>query len=462
MNNDTAVLNGGIVDAPLFENLKASFAGELLLNGDVGYDEARKIWNGMIDRKPAVIARCKSKEDVVSAVNFARENNLIVSIKGGGHNVTGNAVCDGGIMVDFSLMRSVKVDASRRLAVVEPGATWGDFDKATQAFGLAAPGGLVSTTGVAGLTLGGGVGWLVRKHGLSCDNLVEAEIVLADGRQLTVNTASNQELLWGLRGGGGNFGIVTSFTFRLHPLGKVVGGMILHPREQARQVLQFYREFMNTAPDDLTLYTSLLTSPEGIPLIAFAGCYSGDPGKAEEVLAPLRNFGSPVADLFQPIDFVALQTLLDAAFPHGNRYYWKSCFLKELPDQAIDEIIAAAGLVPSPLSAVILEYYGGASIHEPEGGSAFPHREPAFDLVIVSNWIDNGDDENNINWTRKFFQDMEPFSSHKVSVNFLGVEGEERVKEAYEESYQRLAALKSKYDPGNLFRMNQNIAPAGG
>ncbi len=439
--------------------LQKLIKGKVLTEGDDDYEIARKVWNGMIDKRPAIIIQCLNNDDIIQALKIAQKNSLSVSVRGGGHNVTGNAVCEGGIMIDLSLMRSVKVDPEMRVADVQTGATWGDFDKATQEHGLTSTGGLVSTTGVAGLTLGGGVGWLVRKHGLCCDNLIGAEIITAEGNLLKLSTKENPELFWGIRGGGGNFGIITSMRFQLHPVEQIVGGMILHPQSKAKELIEFYREFMKTAPNELTLYTCLLTSPDGFPVVALVGCYSGDPGKAEAVLKPLRDFGTPLADLMQSMPYIALQTMLDAPFPHGNRYYWKSGFLKNLSFEAIDTIIENAATVASPYTAIILEYYGGVSSHEPEGGTAYPHRQAEFDLVIISNWINREEDEKNINWTRNFFEAMKDYSSHRVYVNTLGVEGEERVKEAYGESFQRLVALKNKYDPGNLFRLNQNIKP---
>ena len=449
----------GKFEQQIVTNFRKKLTGDLLLPGDQAYDETRKVWNGMIDRQPALIVRCKNCEDVIHAVNFAREHNLLLSVRGGGHNITGNAVCDGGIMVDLSLMKSVKVYPEQQTADVETGATWGDFDAASQKQGLATTGGIISTTGVAGLTLGGGVGWLVRKHGLSCDNLLAADVVTAEGNLLRTNANENQELFWGIRGGGGNFGIVTSMKFRLHKINTVLGGMIIHAREKAKEIIKFYREFMKTAPEELTLYTALMTSPDGIPVVALLGCYAGDLEQGEAVLKPLREFGSPVADLIGPIPYIQMQTLLDAAAPHGNRYYWKSNFMEDLSDESIDVIISYAAAMPSPFSLVLLEYYGGASSREPEGGTAFPHRVSQFDLVIGSNWVDNQEDERHISWTRNFWEAMQPYSSHKVYVNVLGVEGEERVKEAYGKNYPRLVALKRKYDPNNLFRLNQNIKP---
>ena len=434
-------------------------SGKVLEPGEAGYEEARKIWNGMINRRPKLIVQCESVKDVLEAVKFATSNNLIVSIRGGGHNVTGNAVCDDGIMIDLSPMKNVQVDPNQRTAVAQTGATWGDFDKATQAFGLATTGGIISTTGIAGLTLGGGVGWLVRKLGLSCDNVIAAEVVTADGKLLVANEVENPELFWGLRGGGGNFGIVTSLTYKLHPVSTILGGMILHPIAEAKKVIQFYREFMKTAPEELTLYTSILHTPDGVQVIGFIGCYSGDMSAGEKVLRPLRDFGSPIVDLFQQQPYLQIQTMLDAPFPHGNRFYWKSGFLESLSDGAIETILTHALKVSSPISAIILEFYGGAALREPSSGTAFPHRVAQFDLVIISHWINPDDDEKHMEWTRSFWNEMAPFTSNRAYVNALGVEGEERVREAYGENYDRLLALKKQYDPKNVFCMNQNINP---
>jgi FAD/FMN-containing dehydrogenase len=453
------ITSAGKLNQLTITNFQKKVTGDLLQPDDIGYEEARKIWNGMIDRRPALIVRCKNSNDVIAAVHLAREQNLLISVRAGGHNISGNAICDGGIMVDLSLMKSIKVDAEQKLADVETGATWGDFDAASQEHGLATTGGAVSTTGVAGLTLGGGVGWLVRKHGLSCDNLLEAEIVTADGVLLKANANQNHDLFWGIRGGGGNFGIVTSMKFQLHDVSTVLGGMIIHPRDKAVEVMKFYREFVKTAPEELTLYLAMLTSPDGIPVIALAACYAGDLVTGEAVLKPVREFGSPVADLIAPIPYTQMQMMLNPAVPHGNRYYWKSNFLEELSDEAIELTVTNAASAPSPFSIILLEYYGGAANREPEGGTAYPHRVSQFDLIIASNWIDTKEDEKNISWARNFWESIQPFSSHRVYVNVLGVEGEERVKEAYGKHYERLAGLKRKYDPDNLFRLNQNIKP---
>jgi FAD/FMN-containing dehydrogenase len=409
------------------EALQSALQGTILMEGDAEYETARKIWNGMIDRKPLLIVRCTSTADIQHAVKFARKNNLLISVRGGGHNVSGSAVCDAGMMIDLSLMRTINVFAEEKFAVVEMGATWGDFDKATQQYGLATTGGLITTTGVAGLTLGGGVGWLVRKCGLSCDNLMEAEVVTADGTVCKASLSENPDLLWGIRGGGGNFGIVTSIKMQLHEVHTVLGGMILYSREKAKEVIRFYREFIKTAPNELTLYAGLLTSPDGLPVVALVGCYCGNVEEGEAVFKPLRAFETPLVDLIQPL---------------------------------IDLLISQMAVNPSPYSATLIEYYGGAASRAPEGGSSYPHREFQPDLVIISNWPDKQDDEKNINWTRNIWDALQPYLSHKVYVNALGVEGEARVKEAYGENYERLAKLKRKYDPDNIFRMNQNILPA--
>ena len=439
--------------------LRGEISGKVLEPSTEGYDEARKIWNGMIDRRPALIVQCASTFDVITAVKFATAHDLIISVRGGGHNITGNAVCDGGVMIDLSSMKKIQVDPVGKTATAETGAMWADFDKATQAFGLATTGGVVSTTGIAGLTLGGGVGWLVGRFGLSCDNVINAEVVTAEGELIIANEVENEELFWGLKGGGGNFGIVTSLTYKLHPVSTVLGGMILHPMDNAREVIKFYREFIKSAPDELTLYSAFIHTPDGIQVCGYVGCYSGDLDEGEKVLKPLREFGAPIADLFQEQPYTQIQGMLEAPFPHGNRYYWKSGYLESLSDDAIDTIITFAKTVTSPISAIILEFYGGAANREPAGGAAFPHRKEQIDLVIISNWVNMDEDEKHIEWTRAFWNGMQPYSSKRVYVNALGIEGEQRVREAYGENYDRLLALKKRFDPKNVFRLNQNINP---
>ncbi|MCW3110314.1 MAG: 6-hydroxy-D-nicotine oxidase [Segetibacter sp.] len=449
----------GSSNMQIIDELRKRFSGKLSERGDVDYEVARKVWNGMIDKYPLLIATCKKSDDVIQCVNFARQNELPISIKAGGHNVTGYAVCDDGLVIDLSEMASVKVDPEKQEAVVEAGATWAEFDTAAQQYGLATTGGVVASTGVAGLTLGGGVGWLVRKHGLSCDNLLEVQLVTADGKLVTANAEENSELFWGVRGCGTNFGVVTTMKFKLHKVGLVLAGIIAYPQTEAKEVLQFYREFVRKAPEEITLYANLTTSPDGFPIIALAGLFSGDLEKGEALIKQIREFKTPVLDLVQPMPYVQMQSMLEPAFPHGHRYYWKSSFLKDLSDEAIDVITSNVAKIPSPFSCTILEFYGGASSREPEGGTAYPHRQSEFDLVVISNWQSTQDDEKNINWTRNLYEAIQPFSSHRVYVNALGKEGQDRVKEAYGPNYDRLLALKRKYDPNNLFRLNQNIVP---
>ncbi len=369
-------------------------------------------------------------------------------------------MCDGGVVLDLSGQRGVRVDPASRTARAQPGATWGDFDAETQAFGLASTGGVVSTTGIAGLTLGGGVGWLVRKHGLACDNLISADVVTADGSPLTVDEQQIGDLFWGIRGAGPNLGVVTSLEYRVHPVGPVFGGMVLHPHDEAKNVFAFYREFVRDAPEDVTLYCGLLTSPDGVPVVGMVGCYCGPMERAEEVLAPVRAFGRPVGDLFQPMPYTAMQRILDAAFPAGLRYYWKSDFLLDLPDPAVDALIEGSRAKPTPLSAVIVEWYGGAASRVPEDATAFPHRAPQYNLVISAAWEHPVDDERGRAWAQGVWQSVRPFSSGRVYINALGIEGEERIHEAFGANYGRLAQVKAKYDPDNVFRVNQNIAPA--
>jgi hypothetical protein len=416
----------------------------------------------MIDKRPALIARCLGVSDVINCVNFARTHSLLVSVRGGGHNVAGISICDGGLMIDLSLMKGVRVDPAQGTARAEPGVTWGDLDRETQAFGLVTPGGIISTTGIAGLTLGGGVGWLVRKHGLSCDNLLSADLVTADGRFLTAGTTENADLFWGIRGGGGNFGIVTSFEYRLHPHGNVLGGMLLYPRSKARDLLRFYREFMPSAPEDLGVYAGLLTSPDGQPVVGLIVCYSGPLEKGAEVIRPLREFSPPMADLVSEIPHQAMQTMLDGAFPAGNQNYWKSTFLSELSNEAIDVVIDCASRVTSPLSAVVLEYYGGAASRVGETETAFAHRSAQYDLGILSQWADPAESEQHIKWARDSFDAIQPFSNGNYLFNFLGLPDDQKidqVKAAAGQNYPRLVELKNKYDPTNFFQLNPNIKP---
>jgi FAD/FMN-containing dehydrogenase len=439
---------------------KASLRGQLLLPSDEGYDDARKLWNAMIDKKPALIARCAGAEDVISCVNFARANDVLVSVRGGDHSAAGNALCDGGLMIDLSSMNSVSVDSAQRIARAGGGSRWGDFDRETQAFGLATTGGTNSDTGVGGLTLGGGLGWLASKYGLACDNLLSADVVTADGRLLTANDAENADLFWGIRGGSGNFGVVTSFEFRLHPVGPMVlAGLVMHPFERAKDALRFYGDFSSNIPDELNTLGALLTSPEGFPVVATAVCYHGPIDKGEEVLRPLREFGPPLVDQISPMPYTAIQTLLDDAFPRGRHYYWKANLLEDISDDLIDDLVEHFATVPSPFTGIAFQQLGNAANRVGKSDTAFSHRDARYDCVAISSWTDPAEAETNIRWTREFFDLTRAFSPGGIYVN--GVMEPETVKFAYrDETYERLAALKNKYDPTNFFRNNPNIEPA--
>jgi len=435
--------------------------GTILRPDDAGYEEARAVWNGMVDRRPAAIVRCLDTADVVKAVNAAREAGLGVAVRGGGHNAAGLAVADGALVVDLTMMRSVDVDPVARTARADGGATWGDFDRVTQAHGLATTGGAISSTGIGGLTLGGGIGWLGRAYGLACDNLISAEVVTADGRTVTASADENPELLWGLRGGGGNFGVVTSFTYQLHPVGEVLGGMLVHPANRAMEVLRFYREFTASAPDELTVFAGLMTSPDGLPIVGVLVCYCGPVEEGERVIRPLRDFGPPIVDQIAPMPYTTLQSMLDDAFPPGLQVYWRSHFMRELSDDAIDTMIDGFSQVTSPLTAVLLEHLGGAVSRIDRDATAFDHRDAEYNLAIIGRWPDPSMTDAGVAWTRELWSALQPHASG-VYVNYLGIgESASRVKDAFgAEKYQRLAALKRQFDPNNLFRFNQNITPS--
>ena len=462
----TTTGHDGTLGETVIEEFSAGLRGDLLRPGDDGYDEARKCFNAMIDKRPALIARCAGIADVIDAVNFARTNDILVSVRGGGHNVSGSAFCDGGLMIDLSPMKSVRVDPEGHTARTEPGVTWSEFDHETQAFGLATTGGLVSTTGVAGLTLGGGIGWLMGSHGLACDNLLSVDVVTADGRLLTASESRNQDLFWGLRGGGGNFGIATSFEFQLHPVGQLLGGMVIHPLDQAVELIRFCDEFTRTAPAELGSLVVFVTSPEGERVVAIAVCYNGPVEEGERVLKPLREFGTPLADVVAPMSYTQVQGMLDEGFPPGLQNYWKSSFLTGLDDKAIEVIVDHVRNAPSPNSAVAIEQLGGAVSRVGMDDTAFNHRDARYNLLIVGMWPDPAAKDENVKWVRDLWDAMQPYSSGGVYVNYIGQEGDEgdaRVKDAYgPEIYERLVALKNKYDPTNLFRLNQNIKPTSG
>jgi FAD/FMN-containing dehydrogenase len=449
-----------ILEEAAVQDFAASLRGPLLRLGDGGYDAARKVWNGMIDRRPALIARCAGVADVIAAVRFARDHELLVSVRGGGHNITGNAVCEGGLMIDLSPMKSVRVDPVDRTARAEAGLTWGEYNRETQAFGLASTGGVVSTTGIAGLTLGGGLGWLMGKHGLSCDNLLSADLVTADGQFLTASADQHPDLFWGLRGGGGNFGVVTSFKYRVHPVGPVLAGMVLHPMAKAREVLRFYRDYARTCPDALTAFAALMTSQEGAPVVALVVGYIGDLAEGEALVAPVRKFGSPLVDTIAPMSYVQLNQMFDAAFPYGGvQRYWKSSFLKQLGDDVLEILVDRGATMRSPMSMVGFFHVHGAAARVNANETAFGLRDDQWDYDVISQWDDPAESSGHIQWTREFWTAVEPFATGKVYVNHLDAEEGTRIRAAYSDDYGRLVALKNKYDPTNLFRLNQNIKP---
>lgn len=442
-------------------NWQTQLEGALITPADAGYDASRRIWNGMIDRRPAVIARCRSAADVQVAVKLARAEGMNFSVRGGGHGVAGMAVCDGGLMIDLSPMKGVKVDAGAREAIASPGVLWGEFDQATQAHGLATTGGQVSHTGIAGLTLGGGLGYLMGKHGSTCDNLLSVDVVTADGELLTASADQNQDLFWAIRGAGSNFGVVTSFRYRLHPLKEVLAGLLLHPRERASELTAFYREFMAGSPDELDTTIGFLNSPEGVPLVGIVVVYAGEQGEGARLLEPLRKFGPPVADLIQPMPYCAAQSMLDAAVPIGDRYYWKSNFVNELSPALVNVLSAGASAMPSPLSVILLFEVKGAIQRVAKEAMAFDHRDANFELSIIARWTDPAADEANIQWTREVWKAAQPYVSTAVYANHLtGDEGPQRIRASYGAGkWDKLAKLKARYDPGNFFKMNHNIIP---
>ena len=450
---------GMVVGYDRIERFQAAFRGEVIQPGDSGYETARKIWNASIDKHPGIIARCSGVADVVAAVNFARENDLLVAVRGGGHNVAGKALCDDGIVIDLSGMKGIHVDAKNHTARVQGGATLGDVDRETHVFGLAVPAGIISKTGIGGLTLGGGVGWLVRKYGLTCDNVLSFDIVTADGEPRVASANENEDLFWALRGGGGNFGVVTSFEFRVHPVSTVLGGVIMYPRDRAVEVLRFYRDFTQSAPEELTAYVALLHTPDGIPAVAIIACYCGDLTEGEKVFRSLRTFSSPMVDMIQPMPFPQMQTLLDGAFPDSNYNYWKSTFLRELSDDALVVLVEHANRSTSPLTGVVIEYYGGAASRVGVSETAFAQRQAQYSLIFLAQWTNPGESQLHIEWARALADSIRPFSSGAYYLNYLGEEGEDTIKAAFGLNYDRLMTVKKKYDPENFFCLNQNIKP---
>ena len=452
------------------EELKAGFGGDVILPGDEAYDGARTIWNAMVDKRPALIARCATTSDVVRALNFARENGLVLAVRGGGHNIAGSALCDDGVVIDLSPMRAASVDVDARRVTVEGGATLGDLDAATQTHGLATPVGINSTTGIAGLTLGGGFGWLSRKYGMTVDNLESAEVVTAAGEVVRASATENPDLFWALRGGSGNFGVVTQFEFRLHPVGpNVLSGLIVYPMAEAKTVLQQYREFIANAPDELCVWAVLRKAPplpflpdsvHGTDILALALMYAGDATKGDPLIDPLRKFGTPVGEHVGVQPYTAWQQAFDPLLTAGARNYWKSHNLSTLEDGLIDEVINSVNNLPSPQCEVFIAAIGGATMRPAPEFAAYAHRDARFAMNVHGRWDAPADDERCITWARDFFEASAPYASAGVYVNFMTGDEPDRVRAAYGVNYDRLARVKRVYDPDNLFRMNQNIKPA--
>ena len=448
-----------INDAAL-RDLRSAVRGQVLRPGDDGHEAARRIFNAMIDRRPALIVRCAEAADVSASVGFARTHALDVSVKGGGHNVSGKAVCEGGLMIDLSAMKDIRVDAQRRSARAEPGLTLAEFDRECQAFGLATPTGNVSPTGIAGLTLGGGIGWLNGKHALACDNLLSADIVTADARILTASATEHADLFWAIRGGGANVGVVTSFEYRLHPVGPVLGGGVAWPIERAKRVLAFYDEFARQCPDELSVNAGFAVAPDGTHLLGIGVAWFGDLEAGSRLLKPLRGFEQPLVDEIGPLSYVDLQRGGDGAFPTGRRHYWKGGFLRRLGPEAIDVLVHFAITRPSLPTVIGLQQMHGAAARVAPTETAFAHRHDQWDCLMLSQWDSAADDDKNIRWTREFHAAMAPYLERGVYVNDLGDDEPDRVRAAYGANYERLVAIKAKYDPRNFFRGNQNVAAA--
>jgi FAD/FMN-containing dehydrogenase len=471
--NDMSLINlqNGItmISAATIEAFAARLRGRVLIATDAGYDEARTIWNGMIDRRPGLIVQCAGAADVVNAVRFAAENRLLVAVRGGGHNIAGNAVCDGGMVIDLTPMKSVRVDATTKTAWVEPGATLADLDVETQAFRLALPTGINSTTGIAGLTLGGGFGWITRKFGLTIDNLLSADVVTANGELVRASPTEHRDLFWAIRGGGGNFGVVTAFEFRLHELGPdVLSGLVVHPFAEAESVLQQYRQALENAPDELTCWVVMRQAPplpfipaewHGKEVVVLAMCYCGDLEAGEKAVAELRAIGNPIADVVSPHPFVGWQQAFDPLLAPGARNYWKSHDFMELSDQAIGILTESIRQLPGPECEVFIAHVGGAAGRVAAEETAFPQRNSHFVMNVHGRWRDAAMDQACIDWARHLFEAAKPYAAGTAYVNFMPEDEMDRVEAAYGANYGRLVEVKRHYDPLNLFRMNQNVRP---
>ncbi len=455
-------MTSSVADAVI--ELASRFSGQLLQPADAGYEETRKVHNGLVDKRPVLIARCRGVADVVDAVNLARKLSLEVAVRGGGHNVAGRATVDGGLMIDLAPMKGIHVDSHARTARVQGGVNWAELNRETQLHSLAVTGGVVSTTGIAGLTLGGGLGWLMGKYGLALDNLRSVELVTAEGRVLRASKDEQADLFWALRGGGGNFGVATSFEYQLHPVGPTItGGLVAHPFERARDVLRFFRDFTASLPDEFTVFGGLIHAPDGsgAKLAAMVTCHCGSLAAGETATRPLKQFGPPVMDAIGPMPYCQLNGMLDAAYPKGALNYWKSSFLSQLSDDAIDAMIDCFARCPTPMGQLLLEHFHGAATRVGIGETAFPHRADGHNLVVLSEWMDPANTERCIAWARETYAKMEPFMASGRYVNYLADdETGDPIAAAYGPNYRRLQELKTKYDPGNFFHMNQNIRPS--
>jgi hypothetical protein len=451
-----------MIPQPILQKFRESLRGQTFRIGEPGYEAARAVHNAMVARRPAIIARCSGTADVIACVRFAREHDVLVSVRGGGHSVAGKSVCEGGLMIDLSAMKGIRVNPLRQTVRAETGLKLGEFDRETQAFGLATTLGVAPTTGIAGLTLGGGFGHLMAKYGLALDNVVEADLVTADGRLVTANASENEDLFWGVRGSSGNLGIVTSLKYRLHEVGPVLGGAVFYPVAKTREVLQFCREFGETLPDEVVIQGGAFTlPPDGTPVFGVAVCYCGSPlSEGEKVLKPLREFGSPVADMIQVMSYVQMQSMFEPFFPPGRYTYVKSNFIRTLSDEAIEVMASFAGTSPSPFTfAPFFEHWHGTVNRVGVTDTAFPHRCYSHNFIAWSSWEDPSDSEKNIQWTRDCWEAMRPFLIEGSYVNYVSDEGDAFAQAAYGPNYERLVALKNKYDPTNFFRMNHNIRP---
>lgn len=439
--------------------LKTILHGELIGPNDEGYESARRVWNGLVDKHPALIVRCNDVSDVISAVQFARSQDLTVAVRAGGYDVSGHGVCDDGLVIDLSQMKGIQVDPQRCIARAEPGLTSGEFLRATQQFGLAIPTGVFSSVGLSGLTLGGGVGWLSARYGLTIDNLLSVEIVTADGSLLTASATEHLDLFWAVRGGGGNFGVVTSLTFQLHPVAQVLRGSVIHLMARAHEVLRFYREYTRQCPDELTVYATLATGPDDHPVVVFDACYCGDDlAEGERVLAPLRTFGPPIVDLIRPMSVLEATTLLDDINPSGRHNYYRAEALTSLSDEVINTAIAYGSARTSPFSAIVFYHIHGAATRIDPGATAFALRREHYILEMIAKWAE-GEAQPHIDWAHRLWEAIEPFANEDVHVNFLAEEGEARIQASYGANYERLVQVKNRYDPENFFHVNQNIKP---